>query len=143
MAFFGMFQVSEQRVRSHSYSSDRTLLRSDVEVVGGSVQISLCHSKTDQLKKGMQVVLGPCGVRDLCLEAALMEYLGIRGDRGGPLFIHANGTPLTKHQFCTVSSRALKAIGLLRRGFCTHFFGIGAASKVAGMEYQAQDIQMI
>lgn len=61
MAFFGTFWVNELVVKSRDDASDRALLRSDVEVVRGSVKIRLHHSKTDQLKKGTGVVLGGTG----------------------------------------------------------------------------------
>lgn len=87
------------------------------------------------------MVLGLCGECYLCSVAILSEYLGISGDGKDPLFVHANGTPLTKHQFWAVTSRALGAISLSGQRFCTHSFQIGAASTAAGMGYQAQDIQ--
>lgn len=80
MAFFGAFRVSELMVRSCSVSSDSTFLSLDVEVVGGSVQIRLCCSKTDQLLKGTQVVLGPCGDRGLWVVTShALKAIGLVG----------------------------------------------------------------
>lgn len=142
-AFFGVFQISELVVRSWAESSANALQRLDVQVVAANIYILLRRSKTDQHRKGMQVVLGPCGECDICPITALSEYLSIRGDSSSLLFIHANGTPLNKTSVLGNDIPSIKCNWFGRSTFYTHSFRIGAASTAAAMGYQTHDIQRI
>lgn len=108
------------------------------------VKIILQHSKTDQHRRGTQVILGACGEQDFCPVSALAEYLTLRRDgSGGFLFRHQDSSLLSRHQFWTVMSRALEAIGLGGQRFCIHYFRIGETSTAAAMGYQEQEIRQI
>lgn len=143
IAFFGAFHISELMARSRSDTSGAALLKEDVAVHGGQIRIVLRWSKTDQRQKGTHVMLCTSADRDLCPVSALSECLVLRGDDKGFLLRHRDSSPLTKHQFWTVTSKALEAIGLARQRFCTHSFRIGAASIAAAMGYWEQEIRRI
>ena len=91
-------------------------------------------SKRDQFRQGSQVVLGATG-SDLCPVAALLDYLSLRGDVAGPLFIQQNGLPLHWSLFVQKVQVALTATGLTGTNFNSHSFRIGAATAagVAGV----------
>lgn len=83
--------------------SDRPLRIGEFLLSLNKAQITLHPSKMDQLSKGTQIVLG------LCFEtvAALYCYLVYRGTAEGNLFLHQDGTPLTRYQFWTLTKKAL------------------------------------
>ena len=64
------------------------------------ISILLRRSKTDQARQGVKVVIGRTG-DDICPVAALLQFLAIRGNHPGPLFVWSDGKPLTKGNFIT------------------------------------------
>ena len=62
------------------------------------ISILLKHSKTDQVRKGMRIVIGKTD-DDSCPVTALLTYLKVRGSQPGPLLQWQSGTPLTKTRF--------------------------------------------
>lgn len=143
VAFFGAFRISELVAQAKSDTSGRALQVQDVELSAVRASIALRRSKTDQQQRGVVVKLGTCAEKELCPVSALAAYLAVRGRRAGLLFQHQDGSPLTKHQFWSVTARALEKLGLAGKRFCTHSFRIGAASTAAAMGYPAQDIQRL
>ncbi|KAJ7317030.1 hypothetical protein JRQ81_003192 [Phrynocephalus forsythii] len=74
VAFFGAFRISEL-VAAGKFDTSRTALQvSDLRWQEGSVVFWVRQSKTDQLAKGQQVVLGPWSAVDICLVAAIEAY---------------------------------------------------------------------
>ena len=69
----------------------------------------------------------------LCPVAAMLNYLAVRPAVAGPLFIHADGSPLLKSQFVAGVRRALAAANLDPRPskYSGHSFRIGAATSAA------------
>ena len=61
----------------------------------------------------------------------VFSYLEIRPSSPGPLFIHADGTPLTWSQLVNSVRSALQSIGLDVSPFLGHSFHTGAATAVA------------
>lgn len=94
------------------------------------IAMMLCHSKTDQARRGVKVVMGWTG-DDLCPVTTLLSYLAVRGNRPGPLFMHANGKPLTKAQFVAGVRSALTEAKLPATSYAGHSFRIGAATTAA------------
>ena len=56
------------------------------------IQLSLKGSKTDQTRQGVKVFIGRTN-NELCLVAALLAYLAVRGFDRGPLFRSEDGQP--------------------------------------------------
>ena len=92
-------------------------------------------SKTDQFRRGAQVVLGATSP-DLCPVAALLDHLTRRGGTPGPLFQLEDGKPLKCRTFASCVQQALTSSGLDGRQFNGHSFRIGAATTAssAGLE---------
>ena len=59
------------------------------------ISLLLRHLKTEQVGRGMKVILGRTG-HYLCPEAAALDYLGSRGSDPGLLFRWSNGRLLTR-----------------------------------------------
>lgn len=100
------------------------------------VFVSLKQSKTDQLRKGVTIVLGRTNRSPLCPVSALLSYLVVRGMAPGPLFIWDNGHFLTRTHFVAEVKKALELAGADASDFNGHSFRIGTASTAAanGME---------
>ncbi|XP_053243402.1 uncharacterized protein LOC128413387 [Podarcis raffonei] len=128
IAFFGALRVGEvvYEVGRHGFS--RGLLLSDVTLSREDLVIRIRSSKTDQYGRGALVQLmatdspGPCPVKDT------RRFLSLRANSAGPLLIHADGLPLTRHQFTRVMRLALAACGIPAADFASHSFRIGAAT---------------
>ena len=94
------------------------------------LSVHLRRAKTDPFGRGVTLFRGR-SQSDVCPVAALLNYLAIRPAAEGPLFIHANGTPLLKRQFVAGVRKALAAAGMDSSAYSGHSFRIGAATSAA------------
>ena len=94
------------------------------------LQVSIKQSKTDPFRKGISLFLGKTSA-NLCPVTAMLNYLIVRGNRSGPLFIFRNGQYLTRERLVTALRTALKSVGLDESKYCSHSFRIGAATTAA------------
>ena len=78
------------------------------------VRCHLKQSKTDQLGRGVDVVLGRTGL-ELCPVAAVLSYIVRRGSQPGPFFLTTAGVPLVKQEFVSEFRKILAAVGLPQR----------------------------
>ena len=62
---------------------------------------------------------------------AVLAYMAIRPRIPGPLFIHSDGTPLTRPKLVTEVRGALTGDGMDLSRYTGHSFRIGAASSAA------------
>ena len=141
LAFFAFLRVGEFTAPGISqFDNEVHLSVSDVSVndIHSPLVafIRLKQSKTDQLRKGVTIVLGRTNKPPLCPVSSLLSYLVARGMASGPLFIWDNGHFLTRAHFVTEVKRALELAGVEASDFNSHSFRIGAASTAAanGME---------
>ena len=70
------------------------------------VRIHLRHSKCDQFRRGVDVVIGRTGT-SLCPVTAIVNYLYVRQDRPGAFFCLWDGTPVSKPWFIAKICRPL------------------------------------
>jgi hypothetical protein len=140
VAFFGFFRLGELLLPSQDAFNPRLHLAwGDVAVDDTRnprmVRCRLKQSKTDQLGRGVDVVLGITGL-DLCPVAAVLGYIALRGDQSGPFFLTTAKVPLTKTDFITKFRAILGRIGLPAEDYAGHSFRIGAATSaaLAGMD---------
>lgn len=109
-----------------------------------SVLISLPRSKTDQQRKGESIVLHRARDSPCCPVMRLEKFLDTRQQGvGGPLFIHADGTPLTRFQFRRVLELAMVQAHIDPKEFGTHSFRIGAATEAVAGGLRGCDVQRI
>ncbi|XP_015276442.1 PREDICTED: vomeronasal type-2 receptor 26-like [Gekko japonicus] len=99
LAFIAALRVSELVATSKTDQSGKSLHIRDLQFKGKEVHITIRGSKTDQRHNGSVVKLGVCSDSELCPVLALSQYRAFRGMADRYLFIHADGGPLTKHQF--------------------------------------------
>ena len=131
--FFGFLRCAEFTVPSvTSFDPCKHLTLDDVSVSQSqstvtSIAIHIKVSKTDQFGKGYHIHLARTGAA-LCPVSALLDYLSIRGTSKGPLFLLANGHPLTRSVLVTKVRSALSTSGMDVDKYSGHSFRIGAAT---------------
>ena len=133
--FFGFLRCGEFLVPNgvqfhpsyHLCLSDLSLIQSHPQ---WRIILSIKVSKTDQFRRGTQIVLGATAA-DLCPVAALLDYLAVRGGAPGPLFITSDSHALTRSVFVQWVQAALSASGIDGSKFNGHSFRIGAATSAS------------
>ena len=136
LAYFGFLRSSEFTTPSLSaFSASLHLTVQDIaldsRVDPSCLRVTIKASKTDPFRKGCFVYIGK-GSNPLCAITALNNYLRLRGDGPGPLFIMRDGSPLTRSAL-TVWIRDIIASAGLEGNFSSHSFRIGAATMAARM----------
>lgn len=145
--FFGFCRSGEITVESESkFDPQVHLCLSDLAVdntlAPQVISITLKRSKTDQLMKGVKLVLGRTR-NVLCPVSALLIYLAHRGNSPGPLFRWDNHQPLTKTKFVDHVREALVAANIPAHLYTGHSFRIGAATTAASVGIEDSTIQTL
>lgn len=135
LAFFGFLRCGEFTIPTVSaFDSARHLSLSDVAVDSYSnhsvLAVILKASKTDQFGIGATLFLGKA-VSELCPVVAVVRYLAIQAHSAGPLFVRADGQPLTRKWFVDKTQVALARAGINASAYNGHSFRIGAATTAA------------
>ena len=141
LAFFGFLRMGEFTCPAgDSFDKDVHLSLADLSIDQSSAPsmlfVHLKQSKTDQLRRGVTIVLGKSEQLPLCPLTSMLSYLVVRGNVAGPLFIWKDGQFLTRSSFVAAVRRVLESAGLNASDFNGHSFRIGAATTAAsrGME---------
>lgn len=129
LGFFGLLRISEYTAPS-KHDSQRTLQFQDIHIGKDlTIAVHISRSKTDQRGQGKGILIEPCSNQTLCPSKALDYYISnYRSRAPGPLFLHADGTPLTSFQFAAILKKAVAAAGFSTTGKTTHSLRIGACS---------------
>lgn len=133
LAFFGFLRVGEFTTTSKKGNWDKILSLQDITIRNdlSAVEVHIRSSKTDQRGVGTTLQIGVVPNQGICPVASMSEYLRVRPDVEGPLFIHFGGHPLTRYQFSAILKKGIKANGLPPSDFSPHSFRIGAATSAA------------
>ena len=103
------------------------------------LSIKLKHSKTDQKRKRIKIVIGKTG-DDLCPILAMLSYLKVRVSQPGPLFCWQSESPLSKSNFV---DKVRSAANLPADNFSGHSFQIGATTIAASAVIYDSSIQSL
>ncbi len=148
LAFFGFLRVGEFTCSSKKAPTERVLSIHDVsfqgrELVKTVMQIRIRYSKTDQ--RGLTSYLKIDSANDLriCPVNAMREFLKIRPNNQGPLFIHFDADPVTSYQFNHVLKCGISTIGLPPVKYSAHSFRIGAATMAAQNGFSEDEIKQM
>ena len=100
LGYFGFLRAAEFTVPNlASFSPAIHLSVADITVDSRQsptcLRVRIKASKTDLLRQGCHIHIG-LGRAPLCAVHALMAYLSVRGNVPGPLFLLANGQPLSR-----------------------------------------------
>ena len=135
LCFFAFLRAGELTVPAErEYDPEVHLSMGDVAVDDTGqptlLRVVIKRSKTDPFRKGVNLFVGRTQ-SVLCPVAAVLDYLCIRGTNPGPLFIFADGRPLTRARFAEEVRSVLSRAGVDQSQYCTHSFRIGAATTAA------------
>ena len=134
LAYFGFLRASEFTTPSRStFNSSFNLTLQDVafdsRVQPSCVRVHLKASKTDPFRKGCDIFIGR-GSGHLCAVSALVQYLSLRGNATGPLFLRSDGSPLSRSSLTNRLKDIVSAAGINGQ-YSSHSFRIGAATMAA------------
>ena len=93
--------------------------------------ILISFQKYKHTKSCPHVITIHARAQPFCPVHAVKEYVKYRGSNPGPLFIHNDGRPIIRDQFCGKLRNSMKFIGLNPAFYKSHSFRIGAASHAA------------
>ena len=135
MLFFAFLRSGEFTCSSARAYTPSMLSPADVSVDSydhpTSMTMLLRTSKTDVFQAGHQLSVGATGDL-LCPMAAMLGYLAVRPNGPGPLFIHEDGSPLSRFHLVQAVRAALASLGTVNHSrYSNHSFRIGAATTAA------------
>ena len=142
LAYFGLFRVSELVVPSLLYT-EWSVQKKDISLSddGKYIFVTLRHSKTNQAGQPITLKIPPEVNSILCPVQAVREFLQVRPAGQGPVFCHANATPVTRAQFSAVLAKSLKVILPNCSNIKSHSFRIGRATELASLGFSSDHIQ--
>ena len=147
VAFFGFFRAGELTVPAECALDSKIHLTVTDVSFDSRCEPKLCcirlkTSKTDPLRKGVDVFVGATG-KDLCPVRAMVHYLSLRGTTPGFLFRYMNGKPLTKDKLVSKMRAILTNAGIDSSKYAGHSFRIGAATTAASRGLPDSTIKML
>ena len=104
--------------------------------------ITLRGSKTDPYGLGQVLYVGRTG-SPICPVAAVLSFLAVRPPSAGPLFVHADSSPLTRAQLIAAVRSALESLGVDVTRYSGHSFRVGAATAAAQVGLSDSFIQTL
>ncbi|XP_070197283.1 uncharacterized protein [Littorina saxatilis] len=133
VAFFGFLRISEIVGQEGSLHGGRLPLQlNQINLNNISLQLWLHASKTDQSGQGCYANMTRVGDSpDVCPVLAMQHFLVARPNMLDSLFIHFDGSCLTRYKFQAVLKKATHTLGWGAAGFSSHSFRIGAATTAA------------
>lgn len=130
LAYFGLFRVSEL-VTTGCISNQ--IQFHNVSINTSHLTIILGKHKTNQLGKPVELKIPTEPFSPLCPVRQVGQFLAVRpSSYNGPLFCHADGSPVTRYQFATVLNKCIIKAGLSNSKIRTHSFRMGRATDLAG-----------
>ena len=144
LAFFGLFRISELLGKSQD-SRLKALQRDDIIFLNDSkvIQVTLRVYKTNQL--GVPTLLKlPCENNNLvCPVCTMLNYLQLRPNVKGPLFIHLNGSLVTRYQFAAILAKCIQVCNGSSRNYKSHSFRIGRATQLVASGVSGADVMKL
>ena len=127
LAFFGFLRVGEL-VPNTGTEKGHALLFENIHMYPNShLEIRIPHSKNDQNGEGTVLNIAARNAR-ICPVQKLSAYLRFRPKFDGLLFVHKDGSAVTRYQFSALLKKSLQYNGIESDRYTTHSFRIGAAT---------------
>ena len=147
VAFYGLFRIGELATKSThlassvvQFSNLTFLSRNGVK---HSAKITISTYKHNANNRPFDILLAREDSQPFCPVTGLLQYCKLRGDRPGPLFCHADNSPLSVHQFNSELQRCLTYCGLDTSRYKSHSFRIGGACHAADNGYSDAQIRAL
>ena len=133
-AFFALLQIGEMTFSSHKGASIPLQVHQVSKLVDApdrivALKVTFGNFKHNYNKPPFSLVLHR--QNSCCPVQLLLEYLSLRGDRPGPLFLNSDNSPVPRSFFADLLSISLRTCGLDSTRYNGHSFCIGAASFAA------------
>ena len=144
LSFFALLRVGEITTESKSVLGPHVICRQDVNfnVIDGrlELQLRIRSSKADQRQNSVTLII-PEQDTELCAVKILHNYLNMREPSPlSPLFLHFDGSYLTRFQFNAILRKTLQFCGV-KDHIRSHSFRIGGTSELARKGVLDNDIQ--
>ena len=127
-SFFGFLRVGEIAVDAKHSDITRVLQIDDVKFSESECFLTIRFSKTDQYGASVTLTLSKSCYQEICPYKLLRRYISLRPSKGGPLFCHLDGEPMTKYQFRYMLRKCLIFLNIDSNNIKSHSFRIGAAT---------------
>ncbi|XP_033754380.1 uncharacterized protein LOC117337489 [Pecten maximus] len=145
LAFFGFLRVGEFSASRSNGHETRPLTVSDITIVDSPsrhLKVRIRESKTDQKGHSVSLHINNYQQTDICPVTLMNRYLSIRPLASNQqLFIHRNGSPVTRYQVAAMLKKALTFARIPGSQYKTHSFRIGAATEAASRGISEKKIQ--
>ena len=147
LGFFGFLRAAEFTTPSWAeFDKDAHLTIADIAVDSQTypsiIQVHIKQSKTDPFRQGVFIYIGKSHAA-ICPVAIITRYLAVRGSARGPLFLCADGSPLSRNTLVTKVRAALAQAGIDSHAYSGHSFRIGAATTAAKNGVEDSLIQIL
>ncbi|KAM9579081.1 uncharacterized protein ACIB01_004799 isoform 1-T1 [Guaruba guarouba] len=138
VAFFGALRIGEMVAKHRDVLQPELLYLSDLQLMERRVAFHLRNSSVDQERH--VISLGLSEEPWVCPVLAVQNYMSVRSQLEGPLFIHLDNTAVTRRDFLTVLRGALQLLGLRPEQYGVHSFWLGTAVTAARCGYPREDV---
>ena len=105
--------------------------------------VEILEYKHNTTHRPLEIFLARDVSTPFCPVTALTQYCKVRGDHPGPLFCHADYSPISVHQFNAELQRCLTYCGLDISWYKSHSFRIGGACNAADKGYSDEQIRAL
>ncbi|CAC5401663.1 unnamed protein product [Mytilus coruscus] len=144
LAFFTLLRIGELTADRSTDIGAHTIFINDLSLKFSNckyeLHLKICSSKADQRGISTTLVI-PQREADLCPVSMLRAFLGIRYPvTDKPLYLHFNGSPLTRFQFISILKKTLYFCGV-KDHIRSHSFRIGGASHYSRMGASDSEIK--
>ena len=147
MAFYGLFRIGELIAKSNRFASsvvqfgNLTFLSRNGRTHVAKITIS--EYKHNTSRRPFDILIAREVSSAFCPVLALIQYCELRGSSPGPLFCHADQSPILTHQFNVELQRCLAYCGLDTSRYKSHSFRIGGACHAADRGYSDAQIRAL
>ena len=133
LAFHGLLRIGEMT------ASHNNLMRNCIQMETEFLILQFLKFKHSAGKISTHTIKAHPGTHH-CPVSAMRNYLILRGNLPGPLFLSVNGSPILRRTFSNDLKFALKLGGLNDLRYTSHSFRIGGASYLASQGFS--DLQI-
>ena len=147
VAFYGLFRIGELTAKSTRFAPsviqyrNLTLLSNDGHI--HTAKITISEYKHNTSRRPFDIPITRDVSSTFCPVQALIQYCQLRRHGSGPLFCHADMSPISAHQFNIELQRCLAYCGLDTSRYKSHSFRIGGACHAADRGYSDAQIRAL
>ena len=147
LGYFGLLRAGEYCVTQGLFDPKKHLCLGDIVVNNSYIILWLKMSKTDICNNGVSIYIG-CSKNCVCSVCSMLKYLPQRASHFGensssPLFLFADGTPLTRSLLNSHLKDSLAGLGFDPDGYSGHSLRAGGATDAANHGFAEWEIKLL